>query len=855
VLLQAGPVSQLQCWGAAKALVNATWQQLQSLLQQSLQLDQQMQALAATAAAGGLAGIPASDSALLHQLETLQQLLLPQGYDVAYAEDCVAAMQLLQVQWSELEQSFVRCLGACLCPLLGLSQLGLEHWQSAAAAAAAAAESPAAAREGSPAAAVGAMDAVGCLPVDDQALSVLQQVLAAAAAGIAGGAAMHSKDVFDALAGSGATAAAGVGGPVGSGSSSSSSSWGTPEPAAAWKSLVALLLQCGCLQQQIQQQPGAAAAADCGSAGVIDVLGSCTPLPLDLEQYRPLVFVLQALHSLLQASPPNEHDAACETAAAAAAVPGLYQQLEQLLVPALSGCLLPPLQQQLSRLQQHLQLLGSEAAGVLQRLQHGVTICSTAAGIAGASQTHIEQPLEAAGSSSQGPGLGGEDAEEAAWDSPALVPFNAFDASLAGAGMLLEDDDELEGALEDDYADTLVAAGSDDGALAQQQGEVLGQFDDASGDDEEGLDWVLEEQQAQQDAASSSQQQLDMAAGPAAASQGRPGMPALVPFDAFDLSLPGAGAVLEEAGMELGGALEDDSLERYRSSLEPAAMHPSAATDAAAVIIMPDAAEWQQLGQQLLSAALQRAQQLQQQQQRAALQQAAASCEWQQQVWLRHLAACEWLWGDLLQLQQQQQQAGQSNLTQHLQQLVEAAAVSLGMPAEDSSSSSSTGDAGEGEGAAAVTAAAVAAAAAAALKPGDAFQWYFAQLGLLQLLPRHPDQASDSSCASLPLSHLLGPSAQSDGTSSAVSAATLGSSSSELRMPGRAELLVAWQDVSEALAGLEVGVAAWQEAAAAAGGVKEAVAGLAAQGGVLVGDPAVCFKVRAAAVWCNLPGT
>jgi hypothetical protein len=64
-------------------------------------------------------------------------------------------------------------------------------------------------------------------------------------------------------------------------------------------------------------------------------------------------------------------------------------------------------------------------------------------------------------------------------------------------------------------------------------------------------------------------------------------------------------------------------------------------------------------------------------------------------------------------------------------------------------------------------------------------------------------------------------------------------------MPGRAELIGAWQEVSESLADLEAGVTAWQQAsAAAAGGVKEAVARLAVQGGVLVGDPAVCFKVR-----------
>jgi hypothetical protein len=827
VMLQAGPVSQLQCWNAANALVAATWQQLHHLLQQSLQLDQQMQALAALAAAGGAAGIPATDSALLLQVEQLQQLLLPQGYDVAYAEDCVAAVQLLQVQWSELEQAFVRCLGACLCPILGLSSLGLEQWHGVA---------PAAGLE--PGAANSSR--LEFMGVDDQAVSVLQQVLAAAAAGIASGAAMHSKDVFDALAGSGA--AAGFGGPDGTGSSSCSM-WGTPEPAAAWKSLIALLLQCGCLQQQIQQQLGAAGAdvADGSVAVGIDVLGSSTPLPLDLEQYRPLVFVVQVLNSLLQASADCGHDAVSQTAAATAAGPGLYERVEQLLVPAVSGCLLPQLHQQLGRLQQHLQLLGSEAAGVLQRLRHGGSSSGRAAGISGASQAQMDEPLEA-GISSQGLGLGGEAADAAAWDAPDLVRFDAFDASLAGAGMLLEGGDELGGALEDE-ADLQAALESEDGAL-QQQGDmqVVLDNDEDDGDDDEDLDWLLEEQQAQRNAASS-QQHLDLAAA-AAGSAGLSGMPELVPFDAFDPSLPGAGAVLEGGGLELGGALEDDnSLEGDSNSLEFAGKQPTAAAGDAA-LALPHSAEWQELGQQLLSVGLQHAQQLQHQQQLAGLQQAGPSCDWQQQVWLRHLAAFEWLWGDLLQLQLEQ--LGQSELTQHLQELVQAAAVSLGMPVGDSSSTDLS------EGAAAVTAAAVAAAAAAALKPGDAFQWYFSQLGLLQMLPHHPDQVSDSSCATLPLSHLLDPSGQSGGTSSAAKHSSSSSSSSaELRMPGRGELVAAWQKVAESLAGLEAGVTAWQEAAAAAaGGVKEAVARLAVQGGVLVGDPAVCFKVRKCSAPC-----
>ncbi|KAF6252070.1 hypothetical protein COO60DRAFT_1628668 [Scenedesmus sp. NREL 46B-D3] len=201
-------------------------------------------------------------------------------------------------------------------------------------------------------------------------------------------------------------------------------------------------------------------------------------------------------------------------------------------------------------------------------------------------------------------------------------------------------------------------------------------------------------------------------------------------------------------------------------------------------------------------------------------------------------------------LEEQQAQEAASSRPQRDLAAVEAASEGLpelvpfdafdpSLPGAGAVLEAGSSGAGTSEGAAAVTASAVAAAAAAALKPGDAFQWYFSQPGLLQLLPRHPDQAGDSSCASLPLSHLLEPTQQSQG-----SAGVAAGSSSLLRMPGRAELLGAWQEVSESLSGLEAGLTAWQEAgAAAAGGVEEAVARLAAQAGVVVGDTSVCFKV------------
>ncbi|WIA38028.1 hypothetical protein OEZ86_001399 [Tetradesmus obliquus] len=276
--------------------------------------------------------------------------------------------------------------------------------------------------------------------------------------------------------------------------------------------------------------------------------------------------------------------------------------------------------------------------------------------------------------------------------------------------MLLEGDDgeELGGALED-AGDAAAAEGLED------------HVDEEKIDEEEGLEWLLEEQQAQQAAAASDLQHGAAAAAAAAAAA----LPELVPFDAFDPSLPGAGAVLEggDNDLLLGGALEEDG------SLEPTLQKPGD-YDHDVSALQSEAAEWQALGQQLLSAGLQRAQQLHSQQHLAGLQQAWPSCEWQQQAWLRHLAAFEWLWGDLLLQQQQQQQQQQAGVQQHLTQLVQAAAVSLGMPAGGSSD------------------------------------------------------------------------------------------------------------------GLEAGMAAWQEAAAAAaGGVREAVARLAAAGGVVVGDPSVCFKV------------
>lgn len=798
VVMQAGPVSQVQLWHAAATLVHDCWQRLQQQTQQAVQLELQVQALAAVAGAGGAAGIASTNTALLAQAEQLQRQLLPQGYDITYADDCVAAAQLLQLQWSELERGFVANAAACLCPMLGLTRLGLEHWQNSC--------------NG------------GDADVDEQGLLVLQRLLAAATASVSQGAMMHSKDVFDVLAGSSASTA-GLTGSFGEGSGSSSDTgamWGTPELSAAWRSLIVLLLQCGCLQQHIlqqqqQQHSGAAAApaaaeANGSRSSSLDVLGSIgSALPLDFDQYRPLVFVLQVLHQLLHPEAPEAAAVTGEHGSVIAAPgPHVFNKLHRLLLPAVHSTLLLPLQQHVGRLQQHLQLLSSEAASVLHRHQHGYNSSSrtTQLGSDAAAAGHSGSDAGAglavdAASSSQVPG-----GLQGPVEPQGLVPFDAFDPSLPGAGMILEGDGL--GGLEDEEGDW---------AAAEQLGQ---ETDDQDGED---IDWLLEEEAAQQDAAAAGrQQELQQEAA---------GLSELVPFTDFDPAQPGVGALLEDggAGESLQGELEDAGVELPGAgsvAVTAAGGSLHAVTDAAI------AAEWQVLGQQLLSIGLQRAEQLSRQQLLVGLQQAGPSCEWQLQVWLRHLAAFEWLWSDLLELQQQQQGDATKQL---LAQLVEATAAVLGIPVDSSGDGQAGGAAGTGD-EAAPTAATVAAAAAGALKPGDAYQWYFTQLGLLPLLPHHPDHSGSGSSADLDLASLAV--SPQGGLAAGFAAAD---AAGVLHMPSRAELLPAWQEVAESLSGLEASLTAWQEAgAAAAGAVRIAVEQKAAEQQV-VGDPSVCFKV------------
>jgi len=87
-------------------------------------------------------------------------------------------------------------------------------------------------------------------------VAVLQQLLSAAAASVASGAVMHTKEVFEALAPqtSAVAAAAAVPGSSSSAPAAAEVCWGTADLAGAWKSLVVLLLQWGCMVQQQQQQ-------------------------------------------------------------------------------------------------------------------------------------------------------------------------------------------------------------------------------------------------------------------------------------------------------------------------------------------------------------------------------------------------------------------------------------------------------------------------------------------------------------------------------------------------------------------------------------------------------------------------
>jgi hypothetical protein len=359
-----------------------------------------------------------------------------------------------------------------------------------------------------------------------------------------------------------------------------------------------------------------------------------------------------------------------------------------------------------------------------------------------------------------------------------LVPFDAFDDSLPGADMLLEE----------------LGSGDSSSDTGLQQGST-------------------------QDAA-------------AAAA----GLPDLVPFIAFDGELEGAGMMLEggEDGLGEGegegdaaaaegffGVLEGDDTDLLGGALEvdlPAAAampsglqdsslqqdgdSPSHAGRAARGLLGSAEAAAQALAQQLLAVCQHDAAAMLQQQELAGLQRAQEGCLWQQQTWLRHLAAFEWLWGDML---PQQDSTGEL-LAAECRRLLHAAAASLGCLQAQLS-------------------------AVADASPGDAYQLFCAQL--LQQLPPQPARTSSSSGGSPDQEQQQQPE----------------------RMPTSLELLQLWQLLCEHQAGVADALQAWQPAcAAAASAVADALLLGGAGGGpaLQVSDPSVCRKVgNGQPVWCS----
>eukprot|EP00879_Flechtneria_rotunda_P006639 GHRR01006978.1.p1 GENE.GHRR01006978.1~~GHRR01006978.1.p1 ORF type:complete len:1878 (+),score=874.03 GHRR01006978.1:131-5635(+) len=778
VLVHAGPVSHWHPWLYAASLVDQTWQALQQQLQQARQLEQRIQTLAAVAAAGGLAGASETQTTLLAQVEQLQQALLLQGFDISTADGCIAAAQLQQWQWAELEQAVASKLGICLCQLLGVAPMYPDNVLAEASKT----NCPVCVNSDKIGNGPGLKSAVSA--VSKQDLAVLRQLQAAATASISSGAIMHSKDVIEALAGlqsqpSGNLTAAGsdpIGGTSGHLGTGPPAMWGTPCVSEAWRSLVVLLLQSACLQQQAlqhgqqymqhqneqQDKPSTAAAA---GSNIADVLNSCAALPLDLEQYRPLVFVVQVLHGLLSTVGDPVHD-----------------RLQRLVVPAVMRSILPHVQQRMSQLPEHLQALGSEAEQVLHR--H----CSPDKQ---QTQSEVGKTCTEQGNATmdQGPATVAKQAVGDSLDSkrPELVPFNAFDESLPGANIMLE---ELEGDLEDD------AAGLTSGQDSQANTDLL--------------TWLLDDgdgQGSQSDGSAAEHATSSTAALPAME------LSELVPFDAFDFALPGAGALLEDEGSALedkGAAGESEQSANPGSMIQDTAAEVTGMAEAACNL-QASAADWQLLGEELLAVGGQQAQELMVQQTLVGLQQVAPSCEWQQQTWLHHLAAFEWIWGDMLhhQVQLQGNDQGQATAQQchhKLAACMQAAASFSGLP---SPSSHFVGQ----------------------VHLGNALQYYAAQTGLLDLLPAHPDNGRSAGISN-----------------SRTSSSSSGSSSSKASsVPSRQQLLEVWVLVTESAAEVEAGLQGWQQSTnAAVGAISDEVTQLVVrlrqqqQG---LADPSVYLKV------------
>jgi hypothetical protein len=798
LVMRAGPVSQLQLWHAAARLVRSRWQQLQQQLQRAVTLEHQMHALAAVAAAGGAAAIVGGSSStselLLPQVDLLQQVLLPLGFDCMVMEECVASAQLLQMQWNDLEEEVVVAISSCLCPLLGLTshQLDLDvlfedlftckqqpqqQQQQAGTSIGDSSTSGAAARR-----------------VDQDGVAVLQQLLSAAAASVGSGAVMHTKEVFEALSPQTSAAAAAE---AGSSSSSVSAAaevcWGTAALAGAWKSLVVLLLQWGCMvQQQWQQQQdqvcgmdGRAASIGAASQGVDaavcsgaiqDVLHDSSRLPLDLEAYKPLVLVIQALDQLLAAPPfiPGEGGlVTAEGDSSANPSTDLARQLQLMLLPAVAKPLLQQLQQELLQLQQHLHVLSAEAEQVMlrhgqhwQRREGNCDISSVSRRSADdAANQQQQQQGAAVAAAPEWEGSSSAGSCDAALGSclQGLVPFEAFDPSLPGADMALEDEEAL---LEDDEVLDQDAE-ADDNCCPFVMDDDDDDDDDGDNDDDDDDDdaWLA--------AAAAEQDENDSGTAVDAGldSVRLPEMPQLVPFSDFDFTLPGEGAALEDEGLVLEGQGASTS------SLAGLMDGDAALDDLAAGQVT-----WQQLAEQLQAVGAAAAAVAAQRQQLTALQQVGTSCEYQQQVWMRHLAAFEWMWGELWpppppplprqpDADEEATQCREGSQVQQLQQCAQrlhgVAASLLRMPLPD--------------------------AVRPQQQPGSALQLYCQQQGLLLLLPGLPAAASIPELAP----ELTGCLTDSSGGST---------------MPSRAQLLAAWQWVADQAGGLEARLVAWQAA-------------------------------------------
>ncbi|KIY92639.1 hypothetical protein MNEG_15324 [Monoraphidium neglectum] len=283
---------------------------------------------------------------------------------------------------------------------------------------------------------------------------------------------------------------------------------GSPHLLDAWQPLAHALLQLG----------GLAAAAPAGGDG--DASGAApppaeavgadgrlappaAPLPLDLEVLRPLLFVMDALSTLLL--PPGAEGA---PEPAFAAERRLCDDLRRSLLAAH----LPPVEAGLRRGAAAARRLEAEAAHVLQRR-----------GVGGrAARAPRIEPFTPQPTTSAGEGGGGRNVKGEALDE--LVPFTAFDPDLAGADEMLEDD---LGGLDDDD--------DEDGGGGQGLG--------ACGSDA-GSDWLL-----------GTSGGSGGAGGGGGGSGARAGLPDLVPFDGFDPDLPGAGVALDDS---LGGGSGDD---------------------------------------------------------------------------------------------------------------------------------------------------------------------------------------------------------------------------------------------------------------------------------------------------------